>query len=87
MLDRKFLEILACPFCKSSVREEGETLVCTHPECGLVYAVEDGIPVMLVEEASKPCPRCQAEREFADETLTCPSCGASFRYEPGAPTT
>jgi uncharacterized protein YbaR (Trm112 family) len=82
LLDPKFLEILACPYCKSEVREEGDRLFCTRSECGLVYAVEDGIPIMLIEEASKPCPQCKAEREFRDEELVCNSCGVRFRYEP-----
>ena len=85
MLNPKLLEILACPYCKADVREEGDRLVCSRRECGLVYAVEDGIPIMLVEEASKPCPACGKPREFADEELKCPSCGAKYRYEPGPP--
>ena len=82
MLDSKFLEILACPYCKSDVKEEGDRLLCTRAECGLVYAVEDGIPIMLIGEASKPCPRCKAERDFTDEALVCKACGARFRFEP-----
>lgn len=82
MIDPKLLEILACPYCKAEIREDGDALHCTRTECGLVYAVEDGIPVMLVEEASKPCPKCKSQREFANEELLCPSCGERFRYEP-----
>ena len=55
MIDKELLEILACPACKSPVRLEGDRLVCTVPGCGLRYPVRDGIPVMLVEEAEKPC--------------------------------
>lgn len=54
MIDKELLEILACPQCKQPVREEGERLICTNPQCGLRYPVRDGIPVMLVEEAEKP---------------------------------
>ena len=54
MLEKAFLEILACPACKSPVREEGEKLICTSSGCGLRYPIRDGIPVMLVEEAEKP---------------------------------
>ncbi|HEX6196272.1 MAG TPA: Trm112 family protein [Jiangellaceae bacterium] len=53
-LDPNLLEILACPECKASLREDdaaGE-LVCTG--CGLVYPVRDGIPVLLVDEARRP---------------------------------
>lgn len=47
----ELLEILVCPKCKGELeyRTEPETLVC-HA-CRLVYSVEDGIPIMLVDEA------------------------------------
>lgn len=54
-LDPELLSILVCPQCKGELRvrrdaEDIETsLDCTA--CALAYAVEDGIPVMLVEEA------------------------------------
>lgn len=51
MIDQELLEILACPACRGSVRQEGEKIVCT--QCGRRYPVKDGIPVMLVEEAQK----------------------------------
>ncbi|MHC4779507.1 MAG: Trm112 family protein [Planctomycetota bacterium] len=82
MLDPKLLEILACPYCKESVKEEGANLVCTRSECGLRYGVEDGIPIMLIEEAEKPCPKCGADREFSDEELLCRACETRFKYEP-----
>jgi uncharacterized protein YbaR (Trm112 family) len=49
MIDPTLLELLACPACKTAVREEGDRLVCI--QCGRRYPVRDGIPVMLVEEA------------------------------------
>ena len=52
MIDPQLLELLACPACKTPVREEGEQLVCA--QCGRRYPVRDGIPVMLVEEAEQP---------------------------------
>jgi uncharacterized protein len=54
-IDPELLEILVCPKCKSEldVRRAAdgaeESLDC--PACRLSYPVEDGIPVMLVEEA------------------------------------
>lgn len=58
MLDKQLLEILACPKCKGdleyTVRPENDKdgqLVC-H-QCNLVYKVEDDIPIMLIDEASK----------------------------------
>ena len=47
----QLLAILVCPKCKGELeyRESPESLVC-HA-CRLVYAVEDGIPIMLIDEA------------------------------------
>ena len=52
MIDRELLEILACPVCKTPVKEEKDFLVCS--ECGRGYPVRDGIPIMLVDEAKQP---------------------------------
>jgi uncharacterized protein len=56
VLDERLLEILVCPACRSSVehKERRHLLVCT--DCGLRYPVRDGIPVMLVEEATRGRP-------------------------------
>lgn len=51
-LDKEFLSLLACPVCKTSVRREGDRLICGT--CGRRYPIRDGIPVMLVEEAEMP---------------------------------
>jgi uncharacterized protein len=52
-LDERLLEILVCPDCHGAVehKERRHLVVCT--ECGLRYPVRDGIPVMLVEEATR----------------------------------
>lgn len=52
-IDKKLLEILACPSCKGDIKEvnAGKGLKCV--DCGLVYPVRDGIPIMLIEEAEK----------------------------------
>ena len=49
-------DILACPQCHASLREDAEAqeLVCTSTSCGLAYPVRDDIPVLLVEEARRP---------------------------------
>lgn len=51
MLDEKLLEILVCPKCKGELeyREDEDALLC-H-QCRLRYTVEEGIPVMLIDEA------------------------------------
>ena len=51
-LDPKLVEILACPLCKTKVLEIGDTLLCANRECRRQYAVTDGIPVMLIDEAT-----------------------------------
>lgn len=53
-IDPRLLEILVCPACHADVREidSGAGLECGG--CGRVYPVRDGIPVMLVDEASPP---------------------------------
>ena len=51
-LSSDLLQILVCPKCKGELEyREGpeEALVC-HA-CRLVYAVDDGIPIMLIDEA------------------------------------
>lgn len=47
----ELLEILVCPRCKGDLeyRPEPEALLC-HA-CRLLYPVEDGIPIMLIDEA------------------------------------
>ena len=51
-LPHDLLEILVCPKCKGDLEHRtsgAEALVC-HA-CKLVYRVEDGIPIMLIDEA------------------------------------
>ncbi len=48
----ELLRILVCPKCKGTLEHRAgppESLVCRH--CRLVYEVQDGIPVMLIDEA------------------------------------
>ena len=48
----ELLEILACPADKSPVELQGEEwLLCRS--CGRRYPIEDGIPIMLIEEGDK----------------------------------
>ena len=52
-MDPKLLEILVCPLCKGPLthKKEAAELICKADR--LAYAVKDGIPVMLEEEARK----------------------------------
>lgn len=51
MIDKDLLAILACPKCKGAVKylEDREGLACE--KCQLLYEINDGIPVMIIEEA------------------------------------
>lgn len=55
VISKQLLEILACPKCHTKVElsKDGKWLVC--PACKVRYPIEDGIPVMLIEEA-QPLP-------------------------------
>ncbi len=60
-LSPELKEILACPKCKGDLefREEAAEIRCLA--CRLAYRIDEGIPVMLVDEA-RPIP--QAGREL-----------------------
>ena len=49
---KELLKILACPKCKGdlALTEKEDGLVCQA--CALLYEIRDGIPVMLVDEAT-----------------------------------
>jgi uncharacterized protein YbaR (Trm112 family) len=51
-ISRDLLAVLACPKCKGALehRETESSLVC-HA-CKLRYAIRDGIPIMLLDEAT-----------------------------------
>lgn len=50
-LSPQLLEVLVCPKCKGSLEyhEPEAALICRW--CALRFAVRDGIPVMLIDEA------------------------------------
>ena len=80
-LPQDLLDILVCSLCKSDLKVEGETLRCQNAKCAIVFSIKEGIPVMLIDEASRPCPKCQAQRDLKEDELRCPKCGETFRYE------
>jgi uncharacterized protein YbaR (Trm112 family) len=55
-IDARLLAILVCPACRGKVRPVSQEDRIACEACGRVYPVRDGIPVMLVEEASRPAP-------------------------------
>lgn len=52
MIDKDLLEILACPNCKGPVKLKDETAIVCE-KCLLLYEIQDGIPVMLLDKAQK----------------------------------
>jgi uncharacterized protein len=52
-MDKRLLELLVCPICKGPLQSAGAggslELICRADR--LAYAVRDGIPLMLPEEA------------------------------------
>ncbi|WP_422923553.1 Trm112 family protein [Singulisphaera sp. PoT] len=53
MINQELLALLVCPVDqKSPLRIEADALVCTR--CGARYAIKNGIPNMLIEEAELP---------------------------------
>lgn len=74
MISPDLLEILRCPLDPSHTRLnlEGNHLVCQR--CRLQFAIKDGFPVLVVEEAELPpgCDGieqlpCQREQKRAEE--------------------
>ena len=53
MLDKKLLDILACPVCKGELEydEKENILICA--KCKVFYEVKEGIPVLL-PDSGKP---------------------------------
>ncbi len=54
-IDPDLLAILACPdahHAPLTYDEQAQSLTCT--ECGRVFEVRDGIPVLLLDEARQP---------------------------------
>ena len=52
-MDAKLLDILVCPLCKSPLvyQKAAQELICKADR--LAFQIEDGIPVMLADEARK----------------------------------
>jgi len=72
MVDPELLEILACPWCLGKLDYKDDKLTCR--ECYAVYAVVDGIPNMLVEEAELHCPKCGEVLDVEEGMATCALC-------------
>ena len=51
-ISKELLDILACPKCKGDIHlnETQDGLICDR--CRLLYEIRDGIPIMLIDEAT-----------------------------------
>ncbi len=52
-LDPEFLALLVCPLSRKPLFQRGDRLVSTDPETRRCYRIEDGFPVLLVEESEE----------------------------------
>ena len=52
MINEKLLEMLACPSCNASLSLQEEFAECSS--CKLRYPIQDGILIMLSDEAKLP---------------------------------
>jgi len=52
MISQELLKLLACPACRKALALDGagESLKCA--ECRRVYPIRDGIPILLIDEAT-----------------------------------
>ena len=54
LLESFLSEILRCPACKGDLVEDAANMRLCCSQCHLGYPVKDGVPVMLIDQAS-PC--------------------------------
>lgn len=50
-MKKELLDILACPQCKGKITLDEDQQALRCPACQLIYAIRDGIPIMIIEEA------------------------------------
>lgn len=52
MFSDNLLNILACPVCKGKLHTSGDEQKVLCHACALAFPIREGIPVMLVDEAT-----------------------------------
>ena len=67
LIDPQLLAIMQCPACAGELSERLEPPALVCESCGRAYAVENGIPIMLVDEAEPPSSD-EAEPPSSDES-------------------
>ncbi|MDY6786563.1 MAG: Trm112 family protein [bacterium] len=53
MLEKKLLDVLACPKCKGQLEydKDREILICRKD--GIYFEIKDNIPIMLIDKAKE----------------------------------
>jgi len=51
-MNEELLDIVACPKCKGSLDLTADETELRCERCRLSYRIDDGIPILLLEEAS-----------------------------------
>ena len=51
MINKKLLEILACPKCKGNIEKKEMFIICK--KCKLAFPILDDVPDMLIDDAWK----------------------------------
>lgn len=81
---KEYIEVIVCPVCKSDFKfKDGDKkLVCSNADCACRYLIDNGIPVLLVGKAERPCPKCGEQRDWNenDEILVCTKCGSKYKH-------
>lgn len=52
-IDKDLLDLLVCPLTKAPLVLDGETLVSTDSATRRRYRIDDGVPVMLIEQSEE----------------------------------
>jgi len=52
-MDKKEIELMACPECHGRLDYDKNTRELQCAQCKFAFPVEDGIPVLLIEQARK----------------------------------
>jgi uncharacterized protein YbaR (Trm112 family) len=52
----KLLDIVVCPNCHTALAldHDHHELVCTNNSCQLAYQIQEGIPILIEDQARKP---------------------------------
>ncbi len=77
-VDAQLIELLVCPACHGDIeyKDRRNLIICT--KCGLHYPVRENIPIMLIDEATRPPKRGRAGDTGAAHDVGEPNGGPSL---------